>query len=397
MNSNKIYDIKILLKYKTRIKLNCEKMNLFKKIVSEMPTSKINNIKKNSNKWYLKKYLNNTENIKKKINGYLNKFTEKNYKLISLKILKLKINDIDILIYLVNNLFNKIILENHYIEYWNFLLKKILFNNKKWHINNNNIIKILYNITQKYYNNLINIDYENKLNLLKDKNIKEFYIMKKRNKGFILLLIQLFKLKFINITILKDCISNLLSNIELDNSFEIGILLIINSFKYLDIQNKKYYKAILENYYNNNNQINKKNKFIILEFIEDKNNDNIVIDNVVIDNNNIITNNTNIKTTLEEFFYNKSKEDLLLDFKEYNFDSILFLYELFKYIINIDNKISILNIIYILNKNKIINKKILGKTKLMIDKNYEDLKLDYPNIKKSYDLYMNYLNKNNLI
>ena len=114
---------------------------------------------KNNNKWYLKKFTNNIEKTKKKINGYLNKFTDKNYIEITEKIIKLKIDSIDLLVYLADNFFEKAINENYYFNYWIYLFKKIIFNNKKWKFNDKSFLTIIYDKLQSFFENIIKKDY----------------------------------------------------------------------------------------------------------------------------------------------------------------------------------------------------------------------------------------------
>ena len=91
----------------------------------------------NSNKWFRKRFTTCDERNKKKINGLLNKLTDRTYKKVINNILKLRIDSYENMDYLIYNIFNKIIYESTYIEYWIELLREVLFKNmNKWNFKN---------------------------------------------------------------------------------------------------------------------------------------------------------------------------------------------------------------------------------------------------------------------
>ena len=157
-----------------------------KSIAKKMPKSniKLKNLNK-TKKWNLKTFLNDDDKIKKEINSLLNKYTNENYKTITLQVLNLDISNVNLLNHLSNQIFNKYLNENQYYKHWNFLIKNIIFNNKKWKFNNISFIEIMYDNIQNYFECLINDNFYEKMEKLKIDEIKLFYKLKKKIWDFV--------------------------------------------------------------------------------------------------------------------------------------------------------------------------------------------------------------------
>ena len=79
------------------------------------------------------------------------------------------------------------------------------------------------------------------------------------------MLSELYKDDILNKEILINCIDKLISNINFDVNFELGIKFIIQNYKFLDNDNK-YYDMLLK--FQNNKDICKKNKFVLMDFFD---------------------------------------------------------------------------------------------------------------------------------
>ena len=224
--TQEFYSPSTILKYRGKVKLSEDILQRFLEIKRAMPnpTIKIKNTsKKKSDKWFCKKFTNDTEKIKKKINGYLNKFTDKNYIEITDKLLKLKIDCLEMLNYLTENFFEKMITENYYIDHWTYLLDKMIFNNRKWNFELSSFMLLFYNKLQEYFENMIEEGYFKKMTELKVSDIKEYYKEKKRNKGFACVFSRLYKMGFISDKLLNKCLGELLSN--KNNEYHVSVAL----------------------------------------------------------------------------------------------------------------------------------------------------------------------------
>ena len=396
MSSN-IYLPNVIFKYKSKVKSDEKTILFFKKIRKNMPqpTYRIKNkSSSNNDKWFCKKFTNNDEKVKKKINGYLNKFTDKNYLEISDKILKLKIHNLELLTYLIDNFLEKTITETYYINYWSYLLEKLIFNNKKWNFEFNTFLSILYDNLQSYFESLIEEDYEEKLTQLKSVNIKEYYTEKKKNTGFALLLARLYKLKLINIKLLNKCIGELLSNYNI-YYVTVAVTLIKTLRKSISNKYLNVYDDLLKSLINSDDT-SKKIKFIILDYIEN----NSTTKQNYLSSENEVNIEANIKAYMDEYLENVNYKDMVYYMKEFkNYQMYQVVYEIFRYSINLssDKKNQIFELLIKFFKDDILNNKFLRKSLELVFKDYEDLKLDYPNIDKNIKLFVGSLKKNKLL
>lgn len=405
MNSNInskefFYSPNAILRYRFKVKENEKMKELFLKIRNEMPysTYRIKNQSiKNNNKWFCKKFTNDEEKVKKKINGFLNKFTDKNYKEISNDILQLKIHSLSLLTYLTDNYIDKTISENYYIKYWSYLLEKIIFNNKKWNFESQTFLTILLDRLQQYFENIISDNYSDMMIKLKEINIKEYYSEKKRNVGFAFLLCKLFRLQFINIKLLNKCLGELLTNYNNSYHMSIAIIIINDLNDSFDEKYKQLYNSLLEQYSNDEN-INKKIKFMILDYLDGINS---IIDNQNNINNDDIDIEIKVKSYLDEYLVNNNYQDIiyyLRELSEYQ-NKHEIIYEMIIYSINLNQnkKYDVLDLMVKLLNDSIIHKKYLNEGLFYLLKEYDELKLDFPSINDTLIEFFKKLKKSKLM
>lgn len=225
-------------------------------------------IKLNSSKWYRKRFMTNDEKIKKNINSLLNKLTEKNYEEITDKVLKLKIENFDLLEYLCKNVLEKCLLENEYLKNWCFLIQKLFTNNlNKWNYNNKHIYIIFLDLCQKKFEKMLNINYHEKLVELYTEDIDLFYKLKNKNCNLIMLLGEFYNLNFLDIDTTKSIIKILMKDKDKYYELELGILF-SNSLQLNSLNNKVLDSEVVPLLSLKN--LNKKIKFMIMDIMDKK-------------------------------------------------------------------------------------------------------------------------------
>ena len=132
----------------------------------------IKNIKKSNNKWKTELNLAKKDNnmtILVKVKNILNKITDDNFDSISDELISIiKINNYNELLIFSNEIFNRIIVNPIYIDvYIKLIIKVFLITENEWMFNENNILTVLVNNTQRKFLNDFNQDnYDNFINLL---------------------------------------------------------------------------------------------------------------------------------------------------------------------------------------------------------------------------------------
>ena len=399
MDSNEyFFSPNVILKYKLKGVLNEDTIDRFIEIEKNMPPPnykiKNHNIA-NKNKWFRKKFTSNSEKTKKKINGYLNKFTDKNYIEITDKILKLKIDSLELLTYLTSNFFEKTITENYYINYWSYLMEKITFNNEKWQFENSTFLLIIYDKLQKYFEKVIDNNYDNYMSELKQNDIKDYYRERKRNSGFAMILSRLYKLNLINIKLLDECLGEFIINSESIYCINISVNILQELCNLFDDERRKLYNTTLKRLLGNIN-INKKIKFVLLDYFENKRNNKQTTSS-----ESEVDIETKIRSCMDEYLTNKNYKDVkyyLNELKAYKNKQYI-IYEIFKYSINkqSEDKEFILEVLLKLLKQNVLNSKYVYQSIVLLFNEYNDLLLDYPNIKNAVKLLLKKLKNNKFI
>lgn len=358
------------------------------------------NISFNNNKWHRKRFLTDEEKIKKKINSLLNQFSKNNYNKVTLDILKLKINNNSNLEYLVNMIIYKY--KNFYNDdIWNYLIEKIIFSNiNKWKLNDKFVAEILLNKVEDDFNKIIQYDYQETLEILREENIDEYYKIKNKNIGLMKLICELFKYNLID----KDLITYILENLTLDLKkyfkLELGVNLVQNLYKYINDEERKKFIEFFSIYLKNNN-LNKKIKFLILDFIEnkeinEKKEEKINVD-VDLDDDKI---EIILKSGINDYIENNDLIEFLEKIsKNASNDKVKtkFIYFFILYILennNIDVCLNLLNKLY--NKN-IFKTNIIKDGLKSFNDDYDDYKWDYTNIDDVLNRISNYLIKEKII
>lgn len=358
------------------------------------------NISFNNNKWHRKRFLTDEEKIKKKINSLLNQFSKNNYNKVTLDILKLKINNNSNLEYLVNMIIYKY--KNFYNDdIWNYLIEKIIFSNiNKWKLNDKFVAEILLNKVEDDFNKIIQYDYQETLEILREENIDEYYKIKNKNIGLMKLICELFKYNLID----KDLITYILENLTLDLKkyfkLELGVNLVQNLYKYINDEERIKFIEFFSIYLKNNN-LNKKIKFLILDFIEnkeinEKKEEKINVD-VDLDDDKI---EIILKSGINDYIENNDLIEFLEKIsKNASNDKVKtkFIYFLILYILennNIDVCLNLLNKLY--NKN-IFKSNIIKDGLKSFNDDYDDYKWDYTNIDDVLNRISNYLIKEKII
>ncbi len=358
------------------------------------------NISFNNNKWHRKRFLTDEEKIKKKINSLLNQFSKNNYNKVTLDILKLKINNNSNLEYLVNMIIYKY--KNFYNDdIWNYLIEKIIFSNiNKWKLNDKFVAEILLNKVEDDFNKIIQYDYQETLEILREENIDEYYKIKNKNIGLMKLICELFKYNLID----KDLITYILENLTLDLKkyfkLELGVNLVQNLYKYINDEERIKFIEFFSIYLRNNN-LNKKIKFLILDFIEnkeinEKKEEKINVD-VDLDDDKI---EIILKSGINDYIENNDLIEFLEKIsKNASNDKVKtkFIYFLILYILennNIDVCLNLLNKLY--NKN-IFKSNIIKDGLKSFNDDYDDYKWDYTNIDDVLNRISNYLIKEKII
>ena len=358
------------------------------------------NISFNNNKYHRKRFLTDEEKIKKKINSLLNMYSINNYNKVTLDILKLKINNNSNLEYLVNMIIYKY--KNDYKnDIWNYLIEKIIFSNiNKWKLDDKFVAEILLNKVEDDFNKIIQYDYQETLEILREENIDEYYKIKNKNIGLMKLICELFKYNLID----KDLITYILENLTLDLKkyfkLELGVNLVKNLYKYINNEEREKFIEFFSIYLKNNN-LNKKIKFLILDFIENKeikekkeevkkvdvDLDDDKIEVILKSGINDYIENNDLIEFLEKISKNASNDKI----------KIKFIYFLILYILennNIDVCLNLLNKLY--NKN-IFKTSIIKDGLKSFNDDYDDYKWDYTNIDDVLSKISNYLIEEKII
>lgn len=356
------------------------------------------NISFNNNKYHRKRFLTDEEKIKKKINSLLNMYSINNYNKVTLDILKLKINNNSNLEYLVNMIIYKYKNFNN-DDIWNYLIEKIIFSNiNKWKLNDKFVAEILLNKVEDDFNKIIQYDYQETLEILREENIDEYYKIKNKNIGLMKLICELFKYNLID----KDLITYILENLTLDLKkyfkLELGVNLVKNLYKYINDEERKKFIEFFSIYLKNNN-LNKKIKFLILDFIENKE-----IKEKKEEEKKVDLDDDKIEVILKSGINDYIENNDLIEFlekisKNASNDKVKtkFIYFLILYILennNIDVCLNLLNKLY--NKN-IFESNIIKDGLKSFNDDYDDYKWDYTNIDDVLSKISNYLIKEKII
>ena len=322
-----------------------------------------------------------------------------NYNKVTLDILKLKINNNSNLEYLVNMIIYKY--KNDYKnDIWNYLIEKIIFSNiNKWKLDDKFVAEILLNKVEDDFNKIIQYDYQETLEILREENIDEYYKIKNKNIGLMKLICELFKYNLID----KDLITYILENLTLDLKkyfkLELGVNLVKYLYKYINNEEREKFIEFFSIYLKNNN-LNKKIKFLILDFIENKeikekeeeekkvdvDLDDDKIEVILKSGINDYIENNDLIEFLEKISKNASNDKI----------KIKFIYFLILYILennNIDVCLNLLNKLY--NKN-IFKTSIIKDGLKSFNDDYDDYKWDYTNIDDVLSKISNYLIKKRL-
>lgn len=341
-------------------------------------------IKLNSSKWYRKRFMTNDEKVKKTINGLLNKLTDKNYEEVTNKILKLKIENYDLLEYLCKNILEKCLLENEYLKNWCYLVKKLFCNNlNKWNYNDRHIYEIFLELCQKKFEKVINIDYHNKLAELYNEDIDLFYKIKNKNCNLLLLLAEFYNLKFLNIDISKSIAKKLMKDKNKYYELELGILF-SNNLKLNNLNNKILESEILKllDYEN----LNKKIKFMIMDISEKKPKIKVEKKSIVSTDEEV---EVKIKNIINEYISEQDYEYSLSCFKEITSKpkSNKVIYEFLINLVDSDQKRfnEIFNFLKKLVKDKYIKYNNIKFGIIEFLQEFNELILDYPNLEKTIE------------
>ena len=340
-------------------------------------------IKLSSTKWYRKRFVTYEEKIKKTINSLLNKLTDKNYKEITVSVLKIKVDNFQLLEYLCKNIIDKCLLESQYLKNWSYLIEKVFSSNlTKWNFDDTYLYKIFLDICQKKLEKIIRSDYHNKLIELYDKDIDLFYKLKNKTCNFVLLLGELKITDILSDDTVTSIVSTFISEKENFYEVELGILItehLIDTNFGNNLFNKKI-KKLMED-----ENLNKRNKFMIMDILDKKSNvtyrpkvkSEFTTDEEI---------EVKIKNIIDEFLIEKDYDYVLTCYKEIQCKpkSNKVIYE---FILNlIESDTSRFNEIFLILKKLLKDKSIkYNNIKFgLIDflKEYDDLILDYPNLDK---------------
>ena len=391
------YKPEFIFKLKNDVEIDKNYFNEIKEVMNQSTDKKnfkvkiSKNITFNNNKWHRKRFLTDEEKNKKKINSLLNKYSKNNYQKITIDILKLKINDTINIEFLVNMIIYKY--KNYYNDnIWNYIIEKIIFSNiNKWKLDNIYVAQRILNKVQDDFYKIINSDYQETLEILREKNIEDYYKIKNKNIGLMKLICELFKYKLID----KNLITYILENLTLDLKkyfkLELGVSLVQNLYKYLNSDEKKKFKEFFSIYLKNPN-LNKKIKFMILDFIE--NSENKEPDKKIEIEINDDKIETILKSGINDFIENGNLSDFIDNIKSYLLNDIIaskFTYYLILYILennNIDICLNLLN--NLINKNFFNNNNIKSGI-ISFYEDYDDYKWDYKNIDEILQKITNFL------
>ena len=341
----------------------------------------------NSNKWYRKRFITNEEKIKKKINGLLNKLSDKNYKEIINNILKLKISSFEIMDFLMCNIFNKTIFESNYIEYWMELIKEVTLKNlKKWNFNNTLPYKIFLNYCQEYFEKLL-IDYNlQDISSYQKDDIEIYHKKKKLAYGFIILISELHKINFINLELLNAILNELIKDKEEIYKLELGVFL---CSKISENNDYEYISNFLNDLKGDSNTC-QKIKFLIMDIFDKDQKDEYVeksLEDLCNETINFYVTNNNIDSSFDKLL------DLFKNYKQKQIFYYFFLYS----IENINNINYPINLIKKNLKRKKVNYQTIKISLHNFLLEYDDFKIDLPDINDRIIILFNKLNNNKIL
>lgn len=370
-----------------------------------------NRIKNSENYMYIKKLLKSM--IKIKSNTEYTEIELKKMKLISL-LNKATSNNIDnilqhiyeidfdktLLLYLVDNLFLKIINDTKYINIYFNLIEHILLNNNYYYNDSINFFYCLIEKCQNFYMILNDTEFFNEFKNSINNNV-DFYFKKKKNLVNCLKLIGLlFKNNYIHDYLIKNIINDLYSNCDIKIELLYELLNIIN-----DKFNITYQKEIKNKIYGIYSNKNSRIMFLLDNLYSSK--ENIIFETKKIPstkliNINKIDNNMKLKNMINEYKIHKNIEesyDYVSDFiNDYN----NFIEDYIYIILECDNKDeNILLINLFISIIKKFNNFKLNLLNNIVD-NFDDILLDIPYANKYFNnlleelLKNNFINKNNL-
>lgn len=383
------YKPEFIFKFKNEVEIDKNYFDEIKEMMNQSTDKKNFKVKVskeisfNNNKYHRKRFLTDEEKIKKKINSLLNMYSINTYEKVTIDILKIKINNTVNLEYLVNMIIYKY--KNYYNDdIWNYLIEKIIFSNiNKWKLDDTYVAQRILNKVEDDFYKIIEYDYQETLENLRNENIDDYYKIKNKNIGLMKLICELFKYHLIS----KDLITFILENLTLDlkkhHKLELGISLVENLYKYINNEERKKFIDFFSIYLKNAN-LNKKVKFMILDFIEKKevkkecNDSKIKV--VDIDDDKI---EAVLKSEINDYIENNNLSEFTENIKKYISSDIIgskFIYYFILYILENDNIDVCLSLIMNLSNKKILNKSIIKKGIDSFYEDYDDYKWDYVNI-----------------
>ena len=383
------YKPEFIFKFKNKVEINKHYFDEIKEMMNQSTDKKnfkvkvSKNISFNNNKWHRKRFLTDEEKIKKKINSLLNMYSKKNYKKVTIDILKVKINNTVNLEYLVNMIIYKY--KNYYNDdIWNYLIEKIIFSNiNKWKLDDKYVVQRLLNKVQDDFYKIIEYDYQETLeNLINENMMNDYYKIKNKNIGLMKLICELFKYDLIS----KDLITFILENLTLDikkyHKLELGISLVQNLYKYINNEEREKFIDFFSIYLKNTN-LNKKVKFMILDFIENKEvkDKEANIDVEIEMNDDKIE--AILKSEINDYIESKNILEFINNVKKYVLSDVVgskFMYYFILYILENDNMDVCLFLINNFYEKKILNNKSINNGMTNFYDDYDDYKWDFVNI-----------------
>ena len=378
----------------------------------------IKNIKKSNNKWKTELNLAKKDNnmtILVKVKNILNKITDDNFDSISDELISIiKINNYNELLIFSNEIFNRIIVNPIYIDvYIKLIIKVFLITENEWMFNENNILTVLVNNTQRKFLNDFNQDnYDNFINLL-DKDFinninditfdgleeKEVNIKKKSMAlSNIKLIVKLHQNNIICDNIINEII-NVLTASNNKSSIEALIeILDMQTEKYdIYLNNKNKFESILDN-----NDYDFRLKFIYEEafkkyfsnykfFKKYKMKERKIINNSIfeIESNNILDEYIELGQNIEVIEYLNTLECGIT-----KFINIL----LTKILCSKNDCYKKLEKLFLnLYKKKYFKRSDIKKEIKYIFKSLKDISIDYPIANKNLKNILNFIGKNKMI
>ena len=331
----------------------------------------------------------NIDKIKMKVTSNLNKLINSNIDEIKKYFLDNISND-ELLIYFINEIYNKTICEKSFIDlYISIIIDFIKINN--FYIDNNvNFYILIINQCQKKFEEILDKNYYNQIKINLKENINLYYKDKNKLIGNIKLIGSLYINDLLDFKIINDIIQHLMKEDEIKLELLYNLIKIIRNK--LDVNYHNNLKTNYKKYVNKINNLRLEYFFDELYNNNNNNNNNKMLDITI---NNIMK----LKNVINEFI-NHNKLDKTLEYlnefiNNYNditYDYLNILFELDK-----DNIDKLINLYINIYKNNYIKFNNLINN---IDKVYlelEDIIIDYP---FAFDYFKNFiltLQKNNII